>query len=157
RRPPRRGFLRRHARCTAAGGDRREDEGLQGRQARGERHAPDREGLQRRRDRGARGLFLAAAALGARGGHMQRRDFLKAGTAISMAALAGCAAAPGAAAKARVVVVGGGFGGATAARYVRRLDPAIDVTLVEAEESFVSHPLSNMVLGGFKTVRDITV
>lgn len=87
---------------------------------------------------------------------MDRRQFLKA-TSVSVAAtgLAGCATAPEAA-KARVVVVGGGYGGATAAKYVRLFDPEIDVTLVEPNEAFVSCPLSNLVLGGFKAMADIT-
>ena len=86
-----------------------------------------------------------------------RRSFLKAGGAALAASLAGCATlAPAPKAKARVVVIGGGYGGATAARYVKMLDPAIDVVLVEANEAFVSCPLSNMVLGGFKSMADIT-
>src|SRR5438105_855991 len=88
---------------------------------------------------------------------MQRRDFLKAGAAGFATALAGCAATAPAAPKARVVVVGGGYGGATAARYIRMLDPSIEVTLVEPNEAFVSCPISNMVLGGFRTLDDITV
>ena len=86
---------------------------------------------------------------------MRRRDFLAAGGAL---ALTGCASVKtsSAPAKARVVVVGGGYGGATAARYVRLLDPAIDVVLVEQNEMFVSCPLSNMVLGGFKSMGEIT-
>ncbi len=87
---------------------------------------------------------------------MHRRDFLKAGTAGTALALAGCAGVVGASPKARVVVVGGGFGGATAARYIRLLDPAIEVVLVEPNEAFVSCPISNMVLGGFRTMADIT-
>jgi len=87
---------------------------------------------------------------------MDRRQFLKAASASAAATgLASCATAP-AAAKARVVVVGGGYGGATAAKYVRLFDPQIDVTLVEPNEAFVSCPLSNLVLGGFKTMADIT-
>ena len=86
-----------------------------------------------------------------------RRSFLKAGGAALAAGLAGCASmAPAAKAKARVVVIGGGYGGATAARYVKMLDPAIDVVLVEPNDAFVSCPLSNMVLGGFKSMADIT-
>ncbi len=88
---------------------------------------------------------------------MQRRRFLKAGGATLAASLAGCASVTPAPVKARVVVVGGGYGGATAARYIRMLDPAIDVVLVEPNEAFVSCPISNMVLGGFKTLADITV
>jgi NADPH-dependent 2,4-dienoyl-CoA reductase/sulfur reductase-like enzyme len=80
-----------------------------------------------------------------------------AGGAALAAGVAGCASMPPAAkARARVVVIGGGYGGATAARYVKMLDPAIDVVLVEPNEAFVSCPISNMVLGGFKTMADIT-
>jgi sulfide dehydrogenase [flavocytochrome c] flavoprotein chain len=86
-----------------------------------------------------------------------RREFLKAGGAGAALALAGCAAMPdAAAAKSRVVVVGGGYGGATAARYIRMLDPSIEVTLVEPNSVFVSCPISNMVLGGFRTMPFIT-
>src|SRR6185503_19592325 len=122
---------------------------------RGDGDAPDRQGLHRCRDR-CYGLLLRRAA----GGIMsvQRRDFLKAGGAAVAAGLAGCATMKSASgpARARVVVVGGGYGGATAARYVRLLDPTIDVILVEQNESFVSCPLSNMVLGGFRSMGDIT-
>lgn len=88
---------------------------------------------------------------------MQRRDFLKAGAAAAAAAgLAGCAGLPGRGSKARVVVVGGGYGGATAAKYIRMFDPSIEVVLVEPNEAFISCPISNLVLGGFKTMNDIT-
>jgi NADPH-dependent 2,4-dienoyl-CoA reductase/sulfur reductase-like enzyme len=70
--------------------------------------------------------------------------------------LSGCATTSSAASKARVVVIGGGYGGATAAKYVKMLDPAIDVVLIEPNEAFVSCPISNMVLGGFRTIADIT-
>lgn len=81
---------------------------------------------------------------------MKRRDFLKLAGAVS---LAGCAGA--APSKARVVVVGGGFGGATAAKYIRLWDPSIDVVLVERESLFTSCPISNLVLGGFRSMDDI--
>ena len=85
-----------------------------------------------------------------------RRQFLKAGAAgATMAGLAGCAGMPGSS-KARVVVVGGGYGGATAAKYIRMLDPSIEVILVEPNEAFVSCPISNFVVGGFKTMAEIT-
>lgn len=86
----------------------------------------------------------------------RRRSILQAGVAGVVAALGGCAAAPAARAKARVVVVGGGYGGATAAKYLRLLDPSIEVVLVERREAFVSCPVSNLVLGGFRTLSDIT-
>ena len=58
----------------------------------------------------------------------------------------------------RVVVVGAGYGGATAAKYLRLWsEGAIEVTLVEPNEAFVSCPISNLVLGGSKTLADITV
>ena len=85
-----------------------------------------------------------------------RRDFIKIGGAAALASvpfLQGCATTSG---KARVVVVGGGFGGATAAKYIRMWDPAIEVVMVEREEAFVSCPLSNLVLGGSKSMADIT-
>jgi sulfide dehydrogenase [flavocytochrome c] flavoprotein chain len=81
---------------------------------------------------------------------MKRRDFLKVAGAAS---LAGCAST--APSKARVVVVGGGFGGATAAKYIRRWDPSIDVVLVEREAAFTSCPISNLVLAGYAGMQDI--
>ncbi|MCG6658208.1 FAD-dependent oxidoreductase [Halomonas campisalis] len=50
----------------------------------------------------------------------------------------------------RVVVVGGGFGGATAAKYLKRANPAIEVTLVEPAETFYTCPFSNLYLGGLR-------
>ena len=89
---------------------------------------------------------------------MKRREFLKAGAAgLALGGVSGCATVGGPSAKARVAVVGGGYGGATAAKYIRMLDPAIEVVLIEPNESFVSCPISNMVLGGFRTLGDITV
>jgi sulfite dehydrogenase len=82
---------------------------------------------------------------------MKRRDFLKLAGAAS---LAGCATpAPS---KARVVVVGGGFGGATAAKYIRMWDPSVDVVLVERDTQFVSCPISNLVLAGYASMQDIS-
>jgi sulfide dehydrogenase [flavocytochrome c] flavoprotein chain len=58
----------------------------------------------------------------------------------------------------KVVVIGGGYGGATAAKYIRMWsDYGINVTLVEPNAAFVSCPISNLVLGGSKTMADITV
>ncbi|OGA27257.1 MAG: flavocytochrome C [Betaproteobacteria bacterium RIFCSPLOWO2_02_FULL_68_150] len=82
-----------------------------------------------------------------------RRDFLKLGGAAAALAAAGCATTTQS--KGRVVVVGGGFGGATAAKYIRLWDPAIDVVMVERANIFTSCPLSNLVLGGSKTMEDI--
>ena len=89
---------------------------------------------------------------------MKRRDFIKlagAGAAVgTLSGLAGCASTvPG---RARVVVVGGGFGGATVAKYIRLWAPSVDVVLVERESAFVSCPISNLVLGGFTGMDNIT-
>ena len=88
-----------------------------------------------------------------------RRAFLKAvGAGAAGAALSGCAGAPQATKPvARVVVIGGGYGGATAARYIRAWGGgAIEVFLIERNTQFVSCPLSNLVLGGSRRIEDLT-
>jgi NADPH-dependent 2,4-dienoyl-CoA reductase/sulfur reductase-like enzyme len=89
---------------------------------------------------------------------MQRRDFLKAVMAAGAATAAGgCATAPSGPAAGSVVVVGGGYGGATAAKYIRMWSGGrVEVTLVEPNEAFVSCPLSNLVIGGSKSIADVT-
>jgi sulfide dehydrogenase [flavocytochrome c] flavoprotein subunit len=89
---------------------------------------------------------------------MKRRQFIQAiGAGTVVASAAGCATmAPSS--KAKVVVVGGGYAGATAAKYIRMWsEGTIDVTLVEPNASFISCPISNLVLGGSKQMADITV
>ena len=87
-----------------------------------------------------------------------RRRVLQAVGAGLLGSLAGCATTRSGPTAARVVVVGGGYGGATAAKYVRLLSAQrIDVTLVEPDPAFVSCPLSNLVLGGSKAMADITL
>ena len=87
---------------------------------------------------------------------MQRRSFLQSTAALSLLGLGACATTS-VPAKAKVVVVGGGYGGATAAKYVRLLsDHKIDVVLIEPQAAFVSCPISNLVLGGSKQLADIT-
>lgn len=51
---------------------------------------------------------------------------------------------------AKVVVVGGGFGGATAAKYLKRLSPALDVTLIEPQTRYITCPFTNLYLGGIR-------
>ncbi|MDB5966605.1 MAG: flavocytochrome [Polaromonas sp.] len=87
-----------------------------------------------------------------------RRSFLQTSAALGLLGLAGCASTAGIPSKARVVVIGGGYGGATAARYVRLLsDHKIDVVLIEPDAAFVSCPLSNLVLSGGKQIGEITM
>jgi len=89
---------------------------------------------------------------------MDRRQFIQAGSAASVLGLtAGCASVGGGAGG-HVVVVGGGYGGATAAKYIRMWsDGRVNVTLVEPGDSFISCPISNLVLGGSKQMADVTV
>ncbi|HKB25628.1 MAG TPA: FCSD flavin-binding domain-containing protein [Methylomirabilota bacterium] len=89
-----------------------------------------------------------------------RREFLAtSGTGLGLLA-AGCAPAlkgdfaPKTAR--RVVVIGGGWGGATAAKYVRLADPSIEVVLLEPNRQFVSCPFSNLVLSGVRTLGSLT-
>ena len=91
---------------------------------------------------------------------VSRRDFLlSSGAAAAASVLPGCAAPPASSTKSigRVVVIGGGYGGATAAKYLRMWSGgSIEVVLVEREAEFVSCPVSNLVIGGTKTLADIT-
>lgn len=57
----------------------------------------------------------------------------------------------------RVVVIGGGWGGATAAKYVRLYDPKIEVVLIEPNRQFISCPFSNLVLAGVRTIDSLTM
>jgi sulfite dehydrogenase len=86
-----------------------------------------------------------------------RRGFIQGTLGVSaMAALYGCAGAGKG--KGHVVVVGGGYGGATAAKYISMWsNGGIRVTLVERNAAFVSCPISNLVLAGEKQLSDITV
>ena len=81
-----------------------------------------------------------------------RRDVLKlagVATAAGLVARPAFSQSPG-----HVVVVGGGFGGATAAKYLRRA--GVDVTLIEKNPTFATCPFSNTVLGGINEIDSIT-
>jgi sulfide dehydrogenase [flavocytochrome c] flavoprotein subunit len=87
---------------------------------------------------------------------MQRREFLKLMSAAAAAGLLPQVARAGQA-QGRVVVVGGGYAGATAAKYLRMWGGAgLEVVLVEKSPVFISCPLSNLVLGGSKRIEDLT-
>ncbi len=86
-----------------------------------------------------------------------RRTFIKALTATSGAAILSIPEARAGKPKAHVVVVGGGYGGATAAKYLRLLDKGIAVTLIEREKGYTSCPLSNEVLSGEREIKTLQV
>ena len=91
---------------------------------------------------------------------MKRRQFVQSISSASalsaMGLISGCASGVGDKGP-KVVVVGGGYGGATTAKYIRMWsDYGIQVTLVEPNATFISCPISNLVLGGSKSMADIT-
>lgn len=89
--------------------------------------------------------------------NLNRRQILLAGVAGTTASLAGCASVVTGKPIARVVVIGGGFGGATAAKYIRLWEPRIEVTLVERNPEFISCPISNLVVAGYRQLSEITL
>jgi sulfide dehydrogenase [flavocytochrome c] flavoprotein subunit len=96
---------------------------------------------------------------------LSRREFLKwVSASAGTVALSGCETMPGESAvasastgAARVVVVGAGYGGATAAKYVKMWAPDIDVVLIERSPQFISCPISNLVLAGNASLPQITM
>jgi sulfide dehydrogenase [flavocytochrome c] flavoprotein subunit len=90
---------------------------------------------------------------------MKRRHLLQLGLAVgaSPALLGHSVFAQTVASKAQVIVIGGGYGGATAAKYIRVLSNYnIPVLLIEPQSDFISCPMSNLVIGGSKSLSDIT-
>lgn len=89
---------------------------------------------------------------------IDRRRFLQWGGAVSAGvALGGCAiVSTYPPAGGRVVVIGGGYGGAMAANHLRQLAPDIEVVMIERNASFISCPLSNRVLAGTMQIGELT-
>ncbi len=87
-------------------------------------------------------------------GTFDRRQLLK---ATGAAAAVGVVGMPGLAlgASKKVVVVGGGPGGATCARYLKIFDPGIEVTLIEPKTHYYTCFMSNEVLGGHRSIESI--
>ena len=102
--------------------------------------------------------------------HFKRRDFLKSSISLGVASLApsllsACGTlntqkssqSIGHSVIGRVVIIGGGYAGTTAAKYIRMWSLGkIDVVVIEKSTQFVSCPLSNLVLGGSKSINDLT-
>ncbi|MDJ0807104.1 MAG: FCSD flavin-binding domain-containing protein [Gammaproteobacteria bacterium] len=87
-----------------------------------------------------------------------RRNFVKAaGACAALGTLASVSPQViGKGHKGRVIVIGGGYGGTIAAKYIKMADPDIDVTLIEQNPKYVSCPLSNEVLSGERNIESIT-
>ena len=89
---------------------------------------------------------------------MNRRVFLGQSSVALSLAFGVSVLARAALSQAKIIVVGGGLGGATAAKYLRLLsNHTVSVTLIEPNAQFVSTPLSNLVVGGSKTLAELTV
>lgn len=86
-----------------------------------------------------------------------RRHFLMLAASSPLLLTAGCQSRPKNTGKAHVVIIGGGFAGATAAKTIKQLAPTIDVSLIEKKPHYVTCPASNWVLGGFKAMHSLAV
>src|SRR5262245_58018060 len=87
---------------------------------------------------------------------LSRRQFLMT-SGLGIAALGAMRMPVFGQARRRVIVIGGGWGGATAAKYLRLTDPSIDVTLLEPNKEFISCPFSNLVLAGVESLKNLTM
>ena len=91
---------------------------------------------------------------------LSRREFIKlAGAGAALSTLSGCMTTPEIRKPiGQVVIVGGGWGGATAAKYIRMWSGGtVQVFMIERNSEFVSCPLSNLVLGGSRKIEDLTL
>ena len=96
--------------------------------------------------------------------NFNRRGFIKSSLGLSLAGLApslitACAGfnKKNTNSIGRVVIIGGGYAGLTAAKYIRMWSTGnIEVAVIEKSSQFVSCPLSNLVLGGSKSINDLT-
>jgi sulfide dehydrogenase [flavocytochrome c] flavoprotein subunit len=87
---------------------------------------------------------------------INRRDFVKVTGAATALGTLGFPMLSFGAAKAKVVVVGGGYAGATAAKYAKMYNKDLDVTLVEAGKEYISCPFSNEVVSGHRDMKSLT-
>lgn len=78
-----------------------------------------------------------------------RRNFVATAGAACTLALVGCAGRTLSGARAKVVIIGGGYGGATAAKYLKILEPDLDVSLIEKTAGYLSCPGANEVLASW--------
>lgn len=85
-----------------------------------------------------------------------RRNFLKTASAVAVTSAAVTASpfAIGGSTK-KVVIIGGGMGGATAAKYIRMMDSSVEVTLIEPKKTYHTGFMSNEVLSGYRSLASI--
>nr|WP_134085247.1 NAD(P)/FAD-dependent oxidoreductase [Thiohalophilus thiocyanatoxydans] len=90
--------------------------------------------------------------------HINRRQFIQlvGGGSVLASSIGLVACSKQSTTSGRVVIIGGGFGGATCAKYLQRFDPDLDITLVEPKQNFVTCPFSNLVLGGLREMDSIS-
>ena len=123
------------------GGYRCRDAGLSLGRAPVDSDGPNSERVFRRGDPGDRRLGGGTTVI-----RTSRRAFLTgAATAVALSPKLSLGQA-----RPRIVVIGGGFGGATCARALRRADPQFEVTLVEPNPTFTACPFSNAVIAGLR-------
>jgi NADPH-dependent 2,4-dienoyl-CoA reductase/sulfur reductase-like enzyme len=91
------------------------------------------------------------------GNSVQRRDFLRLTTLAAAGSASRSLRATRMLAKARVVIAGGGFAGSACALELRRIDPSLDVVLIDPDERYVTCPMSNEVIVGLRELRSITL
>jgi len=86
---------------------------------------------------------------------IRRREFLRSGAAAVAAAAVRARAAvrPGP----RVLIVGGGFAGAACALVLRRLEPGIDVALIDPEARYLTCPMSNEAIIGLRSLQSLSI
>jgi sulfide dehydrogenase [flavocytochrome c] flavoprotein subunit len=89
---------------------------------------------------------------------LSRRHFIKLASSSAGLFVTACSVKPTKKnASARVVIIGGGFGGATAAKYIRKLDPTIQVTLIDSKSQYTTCPGSNWVFGGIQNIASLSL
>ncbi len=90
---------------------------------------------------------------------VKRRNFIKSALAVSAAVILPSSisfAKRTLKATQRVIVIGGGFSGATAAKYLKIWGANLEVIMIERNAQFVSCPQSNLVIGGNRTLQQLT-
>lgn len=88
---------------------------------------------------------------------LSRRNFIKLITSMGVLGSAtGLVSSCSKGSSARIVIVGGGFGGSTCAKYLLRFDSSLDITLIEPSRQFITCPFSNMVINGMQAMDSIT-